>query len=124
MQILTKREFIITVSQYKKMETIEITNIVTGIFLIILGIVIKHGKMYILIAGYNTMPEKKKKNVDISGFASLMRNCFVLMGLMIIVGHYTLSYLGLIKLTDFLILISILIILPILIIKGRKYDKN
>ena len=106
------------------METIEITNIVTGIFLIILGIVIKHGKMYILIAGYNTMPEKKKKNVDISGFASLMRNCFVLMGLMIIVGHYTLFYLGLIKLTDFLILISILIILPILIIKGRKYDKN
>lgn len=70
------------------------------------------------------MSEKKKKNFDISGFASLMRNCLVLMGMIIIVGHYALSYLGFIKLTDYLILISLGGVLPILLIRGRKYDEN
>jgi len=104
-----------------KMETI---NVITSIFLIIIGVIIKNGKMYNLIAGYNTMPQEKKKNFDITGFASLMRNCFVLMGMIIIVGHYILSYLELIKLTNFLIIISVLGILPIFIIKGKEYDKN
>ncbi len=103
------------------METI---NLITGVFLILIGVIIKHGKMYNLIAGYNTMSKEKKKNVDISGFASLMRNCFALMGTIIIAGHYILSYLELFKLTHFLILISVSGILPILLIKGKKYDNN
>lgn len=33
-----------------------------AILFIVLGILIKYGKMYWLIAGYNTMPKEEKKN--------------------------------------------------------------
>ncbi len=102
----------------------EAINLITGISLILIGIIIKHGKMYNLIAGYNTMPKEKKKNVDISGFSTLLRNCFVIIGVLIIAGHYILSYFGLLNLTHFLILFSICGILPVLLIQGKKYDKN
>ncbi len=36
-----------------------------AIFFIILGIVVKYGKMFSLIAGYNTLPEKEKAKYDI-----------------------------------------------------------
>lgn len=39
----------------------------TAILFIILGILIKYGKMYFLIAGYNTLPAKKKATYDING---------------------------------------------------------
>jgi len=102
----------------------DIINIVTGIFLILLGLIIKHGKMYFLIAGYNTMPEEKKKNYDISGFATLMRNYFILMGIIIIAGHYILAYFELFEMNRYLILITITVIIPILLIKGRNYNNS
>ena len=102
----------------------EAVNIITAIFLILLGIVIKHGKMYNLIAGYNTMSPEEKKNVDIVGFSTLMRNSFVIMGVLIIVGHYFLEYLELFKLIPFVILLIVCIGLPILLILGRRYNKN
>ena len=44
--------------------------ILTAIIFIILGIIIKYGKMYWLIAGYNTMPKEEKEKYDIEGIAS------------------------------------------------------
>ena len=55
-----------------------------GIFLILLGIVIKHFKLYFLIAGYNTMSKAAKKNVNIEKVATLLRNVLFFMGLSII----------------------------------------
>ncbi len=86
--------------------------------------IIKHGKMYYLIAGYNTMPKEKKKKFDISGYASLIRNCLVLIGTIIIAGNYILTYLELLKWNQFLIIFSVPGILSILLIKRKKYDKN
>ncbi len=102
----------------------EEVNIITAIFLILLGIVIKHGKMYNLIAGYNTMSPEEKKNVDIVGFSTLMRNSFVIMGVLIIVGHFFLEYLELLNLIPFVILFVVGIGIPVFLFLGRGYNKN
>ena len=99
-------------------------NIITAFFLILLGIVIKHGKMYNLIAGYNTKSPEEKKNVDIVGFSTLMRNSFVIMGVLIIVGHYFLEYLELFNLIPFVILIIVCIGLPVFLFLGQSYNKK
>lgn len=53
-----------------------ILYIMAGIFFIV-GIGIRYFRWYFLIAGYNTMSEEKKKNVDIEALGKLMGN-FVL----------------------------------------------
>ena len=51
-------------------------HILTGVFLIVVGLLVKRFPM--LIAGYNTMPAEKKKNVDIAGLSSFMRRHLVI----------------------------------------------
>ena len=53
-------------------------HILTGVFLIVVGLLVKRFPM--LIAGYNTMPAEKKKNVDVAGLSSFMRRHLVIIG--------------------------------------------
>ncbi len=62
-----------------------------AILFIILGTVIKYGKMYFLIAGYNTLPKKEKAKYDIDGIASVFRNTMFGMALVLIMG-FILAY--------------------------------
>ena len=48
--------------------------ILTAIIFIVLGVLIKYGKMYFLIAGYNTMSKKEKEKYDIKGIATVFKN--------------------------------------------------
>ena len=61
--------------------------IVTAIIFIVLGILIKYGKMYFLIAGYNTMPREEKEKYNIAGIATLFGNVMFGMALIIITGY-------------------------------------
>ena len=61
--------------------------IVAAIIFIVLGILIKYGKMYWLIAGYNTMPKEEKEKYDIKGIANLFGNVMFGMALIIILGY-------------------------------------
>ena len=63
-----------------------IIHIITGIFMIGVGFLIKSFPN--LIAGYNTMSEDKKKHVDIEGLSTFMRNSFINIGFSIITGYY------------------------------------
>lgn len=56
-----------------------------GIFLILLGVLIKHGKMYWLVAGYNTSSTKEKEKFDIEGYAVVMRNGLAIIGISVII---------------------------------------
>lgn len=60
--------------------------ILLGLFFIILGLLIKYGKMHSLLAGYNTMSPEKKAKYDIERIASIFRNGMVGMGMVIILG--------------------------------------
>ncbi|RZJ74171.1 MAG: DUF3784 domain-containing protein [Flavobacterium sp.] len=53
---------------------------------VLIGIFIKYGKMYFLIAGYNTLPAKEKAKVNIERIATLFRNVMFTMAAMITLG--------------------------------------
>lgn len=62
------------------------------IIFIILGILIKYGKMYFLIAGYNTMPEEEKEKYDIDGIATVFRNAMFGMAFTMLLGYLLSNY--------------------------------
>lgn len=100
--------------------------IVTGIFIFItmvaLGVIIKYGKQYWLIAGYNTMPKEKQKNVDIAGLANFMGNCFFALGVIVLAGLLVSSrwYPNLFPAVIMLFVGGIIFI----VIRAQKFDKN
>ncbi len=97
-------------------------NFGLGLFLILIGFLVK--KYPDLIAGYNSLSEEQKRNVDIDGLSTLMRNSFIGMGLIVAVLPHIFIFLGWKSLADSSILIGVLGVLPFLLIKAQKYDHN
>ena len=60
--------------------------LITAILFIAFGILIKYGKMYFLIAGYNTMSKEEKEKYDIEGIATVFKNIMFGMAFIIILG--------------------------------------
>jgi hypothetical protein len=100
----------------------EIIILITGLLFIGLGFIIKSFPN--LIAGYNTMTAEKKKNVDIEGLSSLMRNGFISMGLVLITGYYLFKWIEFTIIANLMILIVTLTGVTVLIIKAQKFDHN
>ncbi|EDM43251.1 hypothetical protein SCB49_00812 [unidentified eubacterium SCB49] len=65
-----------------------------ALFFILLGVLIKYGKMYFLIAGYNTMPKAEREKVDIDGIATVFRNVMFAMALVMILGYFLADWLN------------------------------
>ncbi|RZJ74089.1 MAG: DUF3784 domain-containing protein [Flavobacterium sp.] len=53
---------------------------------VLIAIFIKYGKMYFLIAGYNTLPASEKAKIDIERIATLLRNVMFAMAAIITIG--------------------------------------
>jgi magnesium-transporting ATPase (P-type) len=66
--------------------------IVTALIFIILGIVIKNGKYYNLIAGYNTLSKEEKAKYNIEKIATLFRNVMFFMAAIILIGYIISRY--------------------------------
>ena len=97
-------------------------HILTGVFLIVVGLLVKRFPM--LIAGYNTMPAEKKKNVDIGGLSSFMRRHLVIMGALWILFTVVLE---LTDQTDTLAVIYVIYLLPYVVwmlVRAQRYDHN
>jgi len=102
----------------------EIIFIITGAMIILIGIAIRHLKLYNWIAGYNTMSPGDRANFNIERFASMMRNVFLIMGLFIILGavisiHFKNEIPGLL-----FFFISIVSGLSYLVIRGQKLKRE
>jgi len=100
----------------------DILNIIVGLFMIGMGFLVKSTPS--LIAGYNTMPDDKKKNVDIVGLSTYMRNSLIIIGLSIIAGYYLFKWVGFTVIADSIILIATLIGVLIMVINAQRFDKN
>jgi hypothetical protein len=94
--------------------------IVSAIIFIILGILIKYGKMYWLIAGYNTMPREEKEKYDIEGIATVFRNVMFGMALIIIVGYFIANLAESPNIQDYAFWTSMAIGIPYLLIKSNS----
>jgi hypothetical protein len=97
--------------------------IVTVIIFIVLGILIKYGKMYWLIAGYNTMPKEEKEKYDIKGIANLFGNVMFGMALIIILGYLISKLTENLSIQSYAFWTSMIIGIPYLLIKSnsKKY---
>lgn len=77
-----------------------------------------------LIAGYNTMPPEWQKKVDAKGLAAFMCRSFCMMGLLVVVLYYLLTWGGMNR--EAAVLVSVLLV-PILVavyilIGAQRYD--
>ena len=94
--------------------------ILTAIIFIVLGILIKYGKMYFLIAGYNTMPKEKKEKYDIEGIASVFRNAMFGMALILIIGYFVSEEMENPNIESYSLFIAIAIGIPYLLISSNS----
>lgn len=83
--------------------------IIVSVFFILLGIAIKNGKMYFLIAGYNTMPKEEQEKYDIKGIATVFRNGMFGTAILIIIGYFISIWLNNPQLEFYVVIISVLI---------------
>ncbi|GER59292.1 hypothetical protein ULMA_14000 [Patiriisocius marinus] len=91
-----------------------------AIFFIILGIIIKYGKMYFLIAGYNTMPKEERAKFDADGIATVFRNAMFGMALIMIIGYFLANWLDNPNIENGTFFGAILIGIPYLLIKSNS----
>lgn len=100
--------------------------IIVAILFIVFGVLIKYGKMYFLIAGYNTMSQKEKKKYDIDGIANLFRNAMFGMALLIIIGYYAAKYFKNQEIENYAFWLAMIIGIPYLLVKSNsnKYKVN
>lgn len=99
-----------------------IACIIIGVLFIGLGFLVKRYPS--LIAGYNTMPREKKKNVDIDKLSTLMRNGLIIMGGIIIVCALIFRLARIEGFTPVVLLVVVFAGVVIIIAKGGKYDLN
>lgn len=94
-----------------------------ALFFIALGICIKYGKMYFLIAGYNTLSKEEKKSYDMKKIASVFRNGMFGMSAILILGQILNFYVGLSK--DLAFSCAMIVGIPYIVIRSnsRKYQK-
>ena len=94
--------------------------IATAIIFIVLGILIKYGKFYNLIAGYNTMSKEEKAKYNIEKIATLFRNVMFFMAFLITIGYIFSNMFDSEKLGVYTIIISTLIGIQFLLIKSNS----
>ncbi len=58
--------------------------IATAILFIVLGALVKYGRMHFLIAGYNTLSSSEKERIDVNGVAKIFRKGFFGMATLIL----------------------------------------
>ena len=100
----------------------DILILTTGIFMIGIGFLVKSSPD--LIAGYNTMPKEKKKNVDIEGLSAYMRNGFITIGVTMISAYYLFKWIGFTTIANSMILVVTLIGVTIMSINAKKFNHN
>ena len=97
-------------------------HLITGLIFIGLGFLIRAFPG--MIAGYNTMPADKKKNVDIEGLSRYVRNVMILMGLGTIVFYLVFLWLGWTYMANMVIFMVVLVGSMVLFLTSQKYDHN
>ena len=95
-------------------------SLVISLIFIGLGVAIKYGKMYVLIAGYNTMPKEKQEQYDIEGIATVFRNAMFGMSFIIMISYLIAIWLENPKIEIYGIFIAVCIGLPYLLVVSNS----
>ncbi|WP_026966477.1 DUF3784 domain-containing protein [Algoriphagus terrigena] len=93
--------------------------IFTAILFFVLGALVKYGKMYFLIAGYNTMSSNEKDRVNVEAVADVFRNAMFGMALVILTGYMVSKFTGDPSIQQTVFFAAIFIGMPYLIIASN-----
>ena len=102
------------------------TIILSGVFLIVMGILVKHLKMYGLVSGFDQLTDEQKSGPEIENYATAFRNVMIFIGLSLIISAVVPAINiiesesvnnGIMVVTP---LVAMAIGLPILLIKGYR----
>ena len=99
-------------------------SLFTAAVLFICGALIKYGKFYNLIAGYNTMSTEEKENIDIVGYANLMGSCFTIMSIVILINAQLAKRLDYAWLEVTGIIVTVFVGVIYLLVKGKEFKKS
>ena len=102
--------------------------IVVAIIFIVLGALIKYGKMYFLIAGYNTMSSKEKSRYNVEGIATVMRNGMFGMAILLVIGYFAAKWLDNSLMETYALIGALILGIPYILIASNsskyKIDKD
>ena len=96
--------------------------LLAAIIFILLGILIKYGKMYFLIAGYNTMTAEDKAAYNINKVANLFKNVMFGMAAIVLIGFFLSKWLNNSDLETYFFFGALLVGVPYLLIKSNSKD--
>ena len=101
-------------------------SLLIAMLFVVVGLAIKHGKMYYLIAGYNSMTKEEQSQYDIEGIATLCRNVMFLMSISILIGFAFSKWLSEPKIEFYTICVTVLLGITILILRtnSNKYKQR
>ncbi|WP_460220594.1 DUF3784 domain-containing protein [Psychroserpens sp. MEBiC05023] len=94
--------------------------LVVAVIFIVLGIAIKYGKMYFLIAGYNTLSKDEQSKYDIEGIATIFRNAMFSMALIMILGYLIAKWFEFPKIEPYTLGVVLVIGLPYILIVSNS----
>ena len=99
-----------------------LANLLAAVMVLIFGILIKFFKFYNLIAGYNTLPEIQKENVDIEELSNLVGTGLLVMAVVLLLGAlltwlgYSAAFLG-----SWIVFVIIVIYIAV---KAQRFSKK
>jgi len=93
-----------------------------AILFLILGAAIKYGKLYFLIAGYNTMSDDEKKSYDIEAIANLFWLVMLAMALLIILGYVIAVWIDNPVIEQYAFWIALIVGIPYLLIRSNSKE--
>ncbi|MBS9766048.1 MAG: DUF3784 domain-containing protein [Flavobacteriaceae bacterium] len=94
--------------------------IVGAIIFVVLGILIKYGKMYFLIARYNGMTEEEKEKYDIDKIATVCRDALFGMAIIFVAGYFLAKFTENPDIEIYAFWIAMVLGMPYLLIKSNS----
>ena len=99
--------------------------LIASVFVVI-GVLIKYGKFYNLIAGYNTLSKEEKEKYDIERIGNLFLGVMIFMAVIVLIGYVLSKVYNNFNIELTFLFISNMLGIPYLLIKAnsKKYKKD
>ena len=97
-------------------------HLLTGTLLIVCGLLAKRFPM--LISGYDTMPEEKRKNVDIEGLSSFVQRHLMIIGCLWILLATPLTLTDQQDALPVILVIYLQVYVIWMVVRAQRYDNN